>query len=157
MKLEGTNRKKDESWKPLNARRYAFLSQQYINAKLFNDKIVPNHFQHTHPVLNKNELLAVDFKSAKKFIMKDPAVSSELSGGTRAIFKSTIDYYKKNGKMSDVQYDRCSEYIQALKRKGAQRHTIDTFLVLFALMEDDDAIRQLKARGIDPFYPITGS
>lgn len=153
-KLEGTDWKKDGSWKPLNARRYAFLSQQYINARLFNDKIVLSHSQHTHPVMSKNELLAINFKSAKKFIMKDPAVNNELSGSTRAIFNSTIDFYKKNGRMSAVQHDRCNEHIRALKRKGAQRQTIDTFLVLFALMGDDDAIQQLETRGIDPFYPL---
>lgn len=156
-KAEETKCGNDKSWKPLNARRYAFLSQQYINAKIFNDKTVLNHFQKTSPVMSKNELLTVDFKSAKKFIMKDPAVNSELSGGTRAIFNSTIDYYKKNGRMSDIQHARCAEHIQALKRKRAQRQTIDTFLVLLALMEDNDAIKQLETRGIDPFYPITCS
>ena len=35
-----------------NTRRYAFLSQQYINAKLFNDNIHPNQPQHSYRIAN---------------------------------------------------------------------------------------------------------
>lgn len=155
IRSDETERKEGGNGNPPNARCYAFLSQQYINAKLFNDNVRPNQPQYSHETTSKDDLMALAFKSAKELIIKDPAIDSQLSGSTRSIFKSTIDFYKKNGRITTMQHDRCAEYIEAIERKGARRQTIDTFLVLFALMGDKKAAEKLETYGIDPFCPIT--
>lgn len=154
IRSEETERKKSGNGNPPNARRYAFLSQQYINAKLFNDKNHPDQPQYSHTTVSKDDLLTLALRSAKELIMKDPAIDSRLSGSTRCIFKSAVDFYKKNGRITDAQHDRCDEHIEAIERKGARGQTIEKFLILFALMDDKKAVQQLEAYGINPYSPV---
>lgn len=146
--------KKDGSVKPPNARYYAFLSQQYINAKLFSDIVCPNQLRNWFEMAKNSDQLVQMFKSASKLIIEDPMVDPELSGGTRSIFKSTVNFYRKHGRITDAQTSRCIEYIQKIEAKGAQEQTIDTFSVLLALMGGKETAQHLDIYAIDPPYSM---
>lgn len=133
--------KENKSGEPFNARRYAFLAQQYINAKLFNESghqppsssklFSPSRQLNTTIV--SNEKLAQMLKLANGLIIQDSAVDSELSGSIRSIFRSTVKFYYKHGRITDAQRRRCNEYVQLLKEGGAKSQTVDAFLDILLL------------------------
>lgn len=135
IRSEAANWKKDKSGKQFNARRYAFLSQQYINAKLFNGSVHPvsSPPQQLNPMIS-NEKLAQMLKLANKLIVDDSSVDSELSGSTRSIFRATVKFYNKNGRITDVQRRRCAESVQLMKARGAENQTVEAFSEILLLL-----------------------
>ena len=135
IRLEAAKWKEDKSGKPFNTRRYAFLSQQYINAKLFNETVhpVPSPSRQLSPVVSSEELASM-LKWANILIVTDSAVDSELSGSTRSIFRSTVKFYNKTGRITDTQRRRCAECLQLMKAKGAKNRTVEAFTDILLLL-----------------------
>ena len=143
--------KEDGIGQPPNARRYAFLSQQYINAKLYNERTLPNRPQYTsYALMSKSERLSLMLRTAQELVRKDPSIDRESSGNIRSTLKSTVDFYKKSGHVSSIQLARCVNFIHTLEHIGARKETVHACLSLLAMMGVKDAIVQLSDEGIDP-------
>lgn len=139
--------REDKSREPFNARRYAFLAQQYINAKLFNEAWSPVSPPPKSPScqqlnsISSNEKLARMLRLANELIIQDSAVDSELSGSTRSIFRSAVKFYYKQGRVTGTQYHRCQESIRLMKEKGAKKQTVDAFEWILSLFLEQHAGR----------------
>lgn len=151
IRFDWTKWKEDGIGQPPNPRRYAFLSQQYINAKLYNERTFPNRPQYmSYALMSKSERLSLMLRTAQELVRKDPLIDRELSGNIRSILKSTVDFYKKNDHVSGMQLTRCIEFIHTLEQINARRETLHACLSLLAMMGDMGAITQLNEEGVDP-------
>lgn len=146
IRAETANLKKNGDRDSFKARRYAFLSQQYINAKLFNGPFTAlSTLSWQQDSMLSNENLAQMLKKANKLIAMDSAVDSQLSGSTRSIFNATVKFYNKNGRITDAQHKRCAKSLQLMRESRAADTTIEAFSEILLLLINEEELLTLES------------
>ena len=150
----------DEKKKALDARKYAFYSQQYINARLFINKIEELPENSRLPKMSppmkkevspeKKEFLMallsdVDFLMANTTLYKD--TQREAIGGT---FRNAVASYLMKGYVSERRLQLCRDMIGAMEAISGNKRLIGTLLQIGALLGDQVCAGRLIKEG----YPM---
>lgn len=135
-----------------NARYYAYLSQQYINAKLFIDetrmkdeKIVESQVQNNNKISEQKGIFAKFNPKSKRIIVKEVASLIEnmknqnkdvMLSDVFEVFNLSLTYFCRRGSIPEDMCEKCWKYIPKLERNHVDKKIIAILLVALSLMGD---------------------
>lgn len=133
------------------ARHYAFLSQQYLNAKLYIDSSAGAKDQE----LRKSFLEATSILSTVMTLI-DPSHPLSRSWKYEALYekiKTVADYRSKQQKVPSSLLTECWQQILLLEKSHVEKSSIAAFLLVLALMGDNRSINRLNNNGYVEHLP----
>ena len=130
-----------------NTRHYAFLSQQYLNAKLFIDSegvLTTRQFEKLIGTGKKSKKLA-EVMSLIDHLW--PKVDGGVPDEMYVNFQDAVAIFHKHGAVPKEILTKCWRYIPLLERKHIAKELIAAFLTALALMGDSRGENRLKNNG----------
>lgn len=144
----------DEKQKKTDARKYAFFTQQYINAKLFNDKKCdPQEIEEAEETIvpiKKVDLLKSLLKKMNVLLL---LISFPKAAQREAIcetFQGAVDSYLAKGYVSERRLQFCRDMIGAMEAISGNKQLISNLLQIGALLGDQVCAGRLIKEG----YPM---
>lgn len=150
----------DEQQRKIDARRYAFFSQQYINAKLFNDgekkplednKSLQAPVSLAVPVPPEKKKLLMALLEETDALLANAALSKntqrEAISGT---FRNAVASYLAKGYVSERRRMLCRDMIGAVEAISSDKRLIGNLLQIGSLLGDKTCTGRLIKEG----YPV---
>lgn len=136
-----------------NTRHYAFLSQQYLNAKLFIDS------EEMLSAKQLQKLIGTGKKSRKLAEVMSlidhlwPHANGFAPDEMYVDFQDAVAIFQKHGAVPKETLTKCWKYIPPMERKHVEKELIASFLVALALMGEPRGENRLKNNGYINFLP----
>lgn len=148
--LRKNDNEQNDNMGGVNSRRYAFLSQQFLNAKLFID----SGWELSAKPLE--EFMGTGKKASKlvqTLSLIDKLWHGEIPKEIYINFQVAADFYLKQGFVPKDLRVKCWEYIPAFEKNHVKKELISLFLTALALMGEVRGANRLKNNGYIEYLP----